>query len=159
MFLNSIGLNSNSLNFLGVVSLVLSLSLASSVQAETCTPLKVIGAVGTKVKKTVSPISTLVTNNNWNTDFAVPGGRSFNRYVATIMPENNANYDVKLNLKYSDKSSGEVYKQDNVAVKAGVPLNMSGAPRSQSEPFEVNVFVGGISAIGNTYSVSVAGCI
>lgn len=158
MFINPIGLNFNSFKFLGVVGLVLSLSLASTVQAETCTALKVIGAVGTKVKKTVSPISTLVTNNNWNTDFAVPDGRTFSRYVATIMPENNANYDVKLNLKYSDKSSSEVYKKDNAAVKVGVPLNMSGAPRSQSEPFEVNVFVGGISAIGNTYTVSVAGC-
>jgi hypothetical protein len=158
MFLNPIRLSLNGIKLIGVVSLVLSLSLASTVQAETCTALKIIGAEGVKVKKTVSPISTLVTNNNWNTDFAVPGGRSFNRYVATIVPENNANYDVKLNLKYSDKSSAEVYKQDNAAVKVGVPLNMVGAPRAQSEPYQVNVFVGGISAIGNTYTVSVAGC-
>ncbi len=153
MFLNS------GLKFLGVAVLLLSLSLASSVQAETCTALNVLGAAGTKVKKTVSPISTLVTNNNWNTDFAVPGGRSFNRYVATIVPENNANYDLKLNLKYSDNSSSEAYKKDNVAVKVGQPVRMSGVPQSQSEPFQVNVFVGGVSAIGNTYTVSVAGCV
>jgi hypothetical protein len=153
MFLNSIGLR-----FLGVVGILLGLSFASSVQAETCTALNVIGGTGTEVKKTVSPLSTLVSNNNWNTDFAIPSGSTFNRYVATILPENNANYDVKLILKYSDNSTSGAYRKDNVEVKVGRPLKLVGAPRSQSDPFQVNVFVGGISAIGNTYTVSVAGC-
>jgi len=152
-------LNPSRLRFLGVLGLLLSLALASSAQAETCSALNIIGATGTKAKKTVSPISTLVTNNNWNTDFAVAGGRSFNRYVATIVPENDANYDVKLSLKYSDNSSNEAYRKDGVPVKVGRPLRLVGVPRSQSEPFQVNVFVGGISAIGNTYTVSVAGCV
>ncbi|AFY74073.1 hypothetical protein Syn7502_02051 [Synechococcus sp. PCC 7502] len=150
--------NSTQITVLGLTGLLLGLSFALPIQAETCSALKVIGANGTKVQKTVSPISTLVTNNNWNTDFAVTGGRSFNRYVATIIPENNANYDVKLNLKYSDNSSTEVDKRDNVAVKVRQPLRLEGIPRSQGEPFQVNVFVGGINAIGNTYTVSVAGC-
>ncbi len=152
-------LNPTSLKLLGVgASLFLGLSFAFSTRAETCTALKVIGGKGYQVKKNVSPISTLVTNNNWNTDFAVPGGRSFNRYIATIIPENNANYDVKLNLKYSDNRVSESERRDNVAVKVHRPLRLEGIPLSVGEPFQINVFVGGISAIGNTYTVSVAGC-
>jgi hypothetical protein len=155
-------LNPISIKFLGIFGILLGVAFTSpieSVKAQTCVPLKVIGGNGTKVKKTVSPLSTLVTNNNWNTDFAVPGGRSFNRYVATIVPENNANYDVKLNLKYSDNTSNESDRQDNIAVKARQPLRLEGIPRSQSEPFQVNVFVGGNSATGNTYTLSVSGCV
>ena len=153
MFLNSIGIK-----VLGVAGILLGLSLAPSVQAETCSALNLIGGTGTEVKKTVSPMGTLVSNNNWNTDFAIPSGSTFNRYVATIVPENNANYDVKMNLKYSDNSTGGAYRKDNVAVKVGQPLRMVGTPRANSDPFQVNVFVGGISAIGNTYTVSVMGC-
>jgi hypothetical protein len=153
MFPNPIGIR-----VLGVAGILLGLSLAPSVRAETCTALNVIGGTGTEVKKTVSPMGTLVSNNNWNTDFAIPSGSTFNRYVATIVPENNANYDVKLNLKYSDNSTGGAYRKDNVAVKVGQPLRIVGTPRANSDPFQVNVFVGGISAIGNTYTVSVLGC-
>ncbi|PZO38447.1 MAG: hypothetical protein DCF19_16105 [Pseudanabaena frigida] len=154
MFLNSVNAK-----LLGILGLLISLSFVSSAQAETCTALNVIGATGTSVKKTVSPFSTLVTNNNWNTDFAVPSDRSFNRYVATIIPENNANFDVELNLKYSDNSSSRAYKKDNVAVKVGKPLRLVGSPQPQLDPFQVNVFIGGLNAIGNTYTLSVLGCI
>lgn len=142
-----------------VFGLLLSLSFTSSAQADECYPLNVIGGTGTTVKKTVSPFSTLVTSNNWNTDFSVPSDRSFNSYEATIVPENNANYDVELSLKYRDRSSSRAYKKDNVAVKVGQPLRLMGVPQSPSNPFQVNVFVGGLNAIGNTYSVSVEGCI
>lgn len=150
-------LNQSNLKFLGL-SMVLCLISTPSVQAQVCRPLKLIGGEGTRVKKTVSPISTLITNNNWNTDFAVPGGVPFSRYVATIVPENNANYDLKLNLKYSDNTSSEFYNQNNVAVKVRKPINMTAETGTQSEPYQINVFVGGISAIGNTYTVSVLGC-
>jgi hypothetical protein len=143
------------LGFLGLISLSL---LSSPSQAETCTDLNLIGGTGTKVTKTVSPFSTLVTNNNWNTDFAVPSDRSFNRYLATILPENNANYDIELNLKYNDSSSSSGYKKDNVAVVAGQQLVLSAMPISKRNPFQVNIFVGGLNAIGNTYTVSVSGC-
>ena len=142
-----------------VFGLLLSLSFVSSAQADECYPLNVIGDTGTTVKKTVSPFSTLVTSNNWNTDFTVPSDYSFNSYEATIVPENNANYDVELSLKYRDLSSSRSYKKDNVAVKVGQPLNLIGIPQSPRNPSQINVFVGGLNAIGNTYSVSVVGCI
>lgn len=150
--------NSNGLKLAGIAGLLLSLSLASSAQAQTCYPLNVIGGNGTAVKKTVSPFSTLVTNNNWNTDFAVPSSRVFDSYEATIASENNANYDVELNLKYSDNSSSTSYKKDSVEVTVGERLKLIGVPRSQRDPYQINVFVGGLNAIGNTYTVSVVGC-
>ncbi len=151
-------LNQSTLKFLGLSSLVLCLISTPSVQAQACRPLKLIGGEGTRVKKTVSPISTLITNNNWNTDFAVPGGVPFSRYIATIVPENKANYDLKLNLKYSDNTSTEFYNQNNVAAKVKRPINLTAETGTQTEPYQINVFVGGISAIGNTYTVSVLGC-
>lgn len=154
MFLKSL-----ELKLLVVFGLLLSLPFGSSAQADNCYPLNVIGDTGTIVKKTVSPFSTLVTGNNWNTDFAVPSDLSFNSYEATIVPENNANYDVELNLKYRDRSSVRSYKKDNVAVKVGQPLKLIGIPQSSGNPSQVNVFVGGLNAIGNVYSVSIEGCI
>ena len=147
------------LSFLGIIGLYLSLNFASPTHAETCEPLNVIGANGITVKKTVSPFSTLVTKNNWNTDFAVPSDRSYSRYVVTIDPQNNAYYDIELNLKYSDNSSSGAYKKANVAVKFGQPLIFIGVPQSRRDPYQVNVFIGGLNAIGNTYTVSVDGCI
>jgi hypothetical protein len=144
--------------FVGIFGLLVSLSFASSVRAETCAALYVVGGNGTSVKKTVSPFSTLLTSNNWNTDFSVPSDRSYDRYVATILPENDANYDVELNLKYSDNSSSTSYKKENISVRVGTPLRLVGLPRSQSDPYQVNVFIGGFNAIGNTYTVSVLGC-
>jgi hypothetical protein len=77
--------NSTRLKLAGTVGLLLSLSLGSSAQAETCYPLDVIGGDGTTVTKTVSPFSTLVTSNNWNTDFVVPSDRVFSSYEATTV--------------------------------------------------------------------------
>ncbi|TYQ25242.1 hypothetical protein [Pseudanabaena sp. UWO310] len=152
-------INSNGLRLLGMSGfLLLSLSFISSAQAQICTALNVIGANGTSVKKTVSPFSTLVTNNNWNTDFAVPSEQSFSQFVATIVPENIANYDLELNLKYSDESSDTSYKKENVGVTFAHPLNLVGRSRPNSNPYQVNVFIGGLNAIGNTYTVSVEGC-
>ena len=51
------------------------------------------------------------------------------------------------------------YKKDNVVVKLGQPLRLVGVPQSRRDPFQVNVFIGGLNVIGNTYTVSVDGCI
>ena len=151
--------NSNRLKLAGIIGLLLSLSFGTSAQAETCYPLDVIGGDGTAVTKTVSPFSTLVTRNNWNTDFAVPSNRAFTSYEATIVTESSANYDVELNLKYSDNSSSAAYKKFPAEIVFGEPLKVIGSPRAQRDPYQVNVFVGGLNAIGKTYTVSVTGCI
>ncbi len=143
---------------LGSLCLFSALLFTSPVKAETCRALNVIGGEGTKVTKTVSPLSTLVTNNNWNTDFSVPGGRANNRYVATLVSNNDAAYDIKLNLKYSNNTADELYAKNSQTLKVGQPFKISGEPRAKNEPYQINVFVGGLSAIGNTLTLSVDAC-
>lgn len=126
-------------------------------QAQTCTALRTVDGPGTQVQKKVSPPPAGVTRSNWNTDFAVPSGVRYSRYVATIVPQNQAEYQVQLNLKYADDSSSKVYDRA-VSLPRGRAFTIAGAPRVDANPYQVNVVVGGIRAVGNTYTVSVAGC-
>jgi hypothetical protein len=65
--------------------------------AEKCQAFEAVGGNGTTQTKTVTPPSVpfvpfvpfVSFSNNWNTDFAVPGGRTFKRYLVTIKPESN----------------------------------------------------------------------
>ncbi len=124
-----------------------------------CTPLRAVGGSGTRVRKRVSPAGTLVTSNNWNTDFAVPGGNAFRRYTVTVAPENDGQYSIHAYLKYGNDTADQFYNQDNVPLSRGRRLILSGQPRSgNQQPFQVNVSVGGTVALGNTYTVSVVGC-
>jgi hypothetical protein len=132
--------------------------LPVSAQTTTCTPLKVVGGQGTEVKKSVSPPGTLATRNNWNTDFAVPGGTTFQKFTAIIVPQDSGKYDITVNLKYSNKTSTEVYKKNSVELTKGQPLKISGSPSSNNQPYQVAVQVGGVRKVGKTYSVSVVGC-
>ncbi len=129
-----------------------------SVSAQTCVPLKAIGGQGTQVKKSVSPPGLLVSRNNWNTDFAVPGGVAFRRFTATIIPSDDANYNIAVYLKYSNKTSDNLYNKNSVHLIKGQPLRISGSPRSTNQPYEVNVRVGGLKKLNNTYTVSAVGC-
>jgi hypothetical protein len=132
-------------------------SAQSPVQAQSCTPLRVVEGTGTQVEKTVSLPGTLTTRSNWNTDFSVPNGRSFRRYVATFTPRNSGNYTVQMSLKYANNTSGEVYDQ-TATFEQGRSYTISGAPRLNATPYQVNVSVGGVPVTGNTYILSVAGC-
>lgn len=125
-----------------------------------CTPLNVIGGKGgTEVKKTISPPGLLVSRNNWNTDFAVPGGVNFSKYTVTIVADDTADYNIEVYLKYSDKTSEQVYKNKAVPLKKGEPLIVSGTPGSSSkQPYQVNIQVGGGTKLGKTYTASVVGC-
>jgi hypothetical protein len=40
----------------------------------------------------------------------------------------------------------------------GQPLEIIATPRQNQIPYQVNVLVGGLEAIGNSYKVSVKGC-
>ncbi|MBD2099474.1 hypothetical protein H6F94_00990 [Leptolyngbya sp. FACHB-261] len=131
----------------------------SPAQAQACTALAVVGGRGTQVRKTVSPAGTLVTGNNWNTDFAVPNGNRFRRYTVTILPENDGQYNIQMYLKYSNDTSDQFYNQNNVRLTRGRRFYVSGQPRDNSnQPYQVNVYVGGTVALGNTYTASVVGC-
>lgn len=142
---------------IAVVSSVVCFSLP--VSAQTCTPLRVVEGEGTQtqVQKSVSPPSTGVTRSNWNTDFVVPSRQVFRRYVATITPENGGEYIIKMALKYNDDTEDDVYEQ-TVSLQEGKPLTIPGGSRLNATPFQVNLEIGGLQAVGKSYTVSVSGC-
>jgi hypothetical protein len=71
--------------------------------------LSLLGGQGSEVTKTVSPptipgpFGIKVTRNNWNTDWAVPGGRKFKSFVTTIVSEDGGSFDIRMFLKYSSR--------------------------------------------------------
>ncbi len=126
--------------------------------AQTCTSLKVVGAPGTRIEKTVSvPGAGLIARNNWNTDFTVPRGQSFRSYVATVTPKSTANFSIQMSLKYPNNAADTVFNQ-KVELKQDKPFTMTGSPRIGVTPFQVNLSVGGVEAVGSNYTVSVVGC-
>jgi hypothetical protein len=149
--------------FWGMTALLFSVQLPT--QAETCTPLSLVGGQGSEVTKIVSgptipgPFGIKVKRNNWNTDWAVPGGRKFQRFVATIVSENGGSFDIRMFLKYSDQTAEEFFNQNGKRLEPGTPLKIEATPRPEDNPFQVNVFVNGLPAIGQTYRASVVGCL
>jgi hypothetical protein len=129
----------------------------SPAQAQSCRALPVVGGSGTEVEKSVSPPSTGVTRSNWNTDFFVPSNRSFRRYVARIVPKNGGEYNVTMSLKYNNDTADRAFER-TIDLPEGKPYDIQGAARNNATPYQVNVEVGGVQAIGNTYTVSAFGC-
>jgi hypothetical protein len=126
--------------------------------AQVCTPLKAIGATRSPVQKKVSvPGAGVVARNNWNTDFSVPNPGAYSYYVATVNPRNGGTYSIQMALKYPNDTADTVYDQ-KIELKQGSPLNISGSPRMSGKPYQVNLSVGGVEAVGNTYTVAVSGC-
>lgn len=96
-----------------------------------------------------------VGRDNRNTDFAVPPRSRFRYYIARLTPENNANYNVTINLKYPDRTSSEVLKREG-------PLNryylvsQSFRTPTDRQPYQVNANI--VTPRNNAYSVSILGC-
>ncbi|EKQ70804.1 hypothetical protein OsccyDRAFT_1109 [Leptolyngbyaceae cyanobacterium JSC-12] len=143
---------------IGSVMLVSAIALITSpANAQTCAALPVVGGSGARVQKTVSPPGAgPVVRDNWNTDFSV-GRQGYRSYVATITPKNSGTYTILMNLKYSNDSVDKVF-DEKVVLKQGQPYRIQGTTRIGSTPYQVNLSVGGVEAIGNTYVASVAGC-
>jgi hypothetical protein len=135
------------------------LTLQNKASAQSCSPLEVVDGKGSAVKKSVSPPTTGITNSNWNTDFSVSGDTKFRSYVVNVVPIKTGNYDVKAYLKYSNNTSDQIYDKTNIKLIAGQPLEIVAQSRQQQLPYQVNVMVGGLEAIGNTYQVSARGCV
>jgi hypothetical protein len=141
----------------GVVGMTLLAGVPTQAQGQTCVPLQVVDGRGTQVEKSVSPPGTGVTRDNWNTDFVVPDGSQFNRYVAQISPNDAGEYRLFMALKYNNDTSDTVY--DRVQQLSETNLyTIQGRPRNRPGPYQVNVAVGGLRAIGKNYTVSVLGC-
>lgn len=139
-------------------------SIPLSVQAETCTPISVVGGQGSEVTKTVAqptipgPFGINITRNNWNTDWAVPGGTNFRRFVVTITSNDGGPFDIKVYLKYSDQTADDFYNREGIQLTPGQPLKIEATPRPENSPYQVNLFVNGIASLGKTYTASVVAC-
>jgi hypothetical protein len=124
--------------------------------AQTCEPLPVLGSTSTEVNKTVSPPGLLLVNTNWNTDFVADG--SYDYFLVNFTSESGETYDVDVNLKYPDDSVDSAYSIREGTFPEGETVVIEASSRVASDPYQVNLRVGGIYAEGNTYSASVSGC-
>ncbi|MBC8122120.1 MAG: hypothetical protein H7Y22_09810 [Gemmatimonadaceae bacterium] len=135
------------------------LLMIPTASAATCTPLEPLGSKVTAVKKSISPPGTFVTDNNWNTDFAVPGNARFERFVTTIKPDSDGQYDIRVVLKYSDGSSDIAFEQTGKSLGKGKAFEVSGKPANlEKQPFQINASVGGPVSTGKSYTLSTVGC-
>ena len=151
---------------LGTLAALLSFPLAA--QAERCVPIPLVGGQGNTITKTVSPptipagplgmLGVDVTRNNWNTDWAIPGGAKFRHFFVTITPQDTAQFNIQVFLKYSDQTTGEFFNSQNATFTANQPIVVKAEPRPEDEPYQVNVLVNGLEALGKTYTASVVGC-
>ncbi len=148
-------------------TLTLFLSVAVSVNAQTCTPLAIVKGEGTSVTKRISPPNAQTIpklpvgyRGNWDTDFVVPHNSNFSQYIATIRSESTepAEYRIKMYLKYSDDTADETFDQE-VPLQPGQSVEAVGRPRAGNQPYQINVNVGGYESIGYSYTLSVEGCI
>jgi len=149
--------------WLGTLSLALALNWPLSA-SETCVPIPLIGGQGNQVTKTVSQptvpsvFGVDITRNNWNTDWAVPGGSNFRRFVTTVSVPRAASFDIRLFLKYSDQTNQEFFNTNGVRIEPGKPLTIEATIREGDQPFLVNLFANGIQHLGNTYTASTVAC-
>jgi hypothetical protein len=127
------------------------------VRSQTCYPLRVVGGQSTQIQKKVSAPGTVLVRSNWNTDFVVPSEQVFNRFVVTVVPKNGGEYKLQMSLKYNNDTADQVYNQ-TAKLPEGRPFNMAGPKRNNATPYQVNVSVGGLAAVGNSYTVSAVGC-
>jgi hypothetical protein len=142
-----------SLVAIGAIALV-----SHPVSAQTCTPLRAVGGNGTRVEKTISvPGAGPITRDNWNTDFVVPAGAAYSAYTATITPRNKGTYSVQMNLKYPNGTVDKVYDQ-KIELAERKPLNIRGSSRISGKPYQINLSVGGVEVVGNTYTAAVSAC-
>jgi hypothetical protein len=135
-----------------------------SFSAKNCTPLKAVGGEEgqTVVQKTASapriPIGIgNLKRDNWNTDFAIASSAKYKRFVATLTPQTDGIYSIKMSLKYSDGSSDEVYNS-KPDLSSGKPFVITGKPRAKEQPYQVNIFVGDTESILKSYKIAVEAC-
>jgi len=147
---------------LGIAMTSVGLGFASTLmvslpaQADTCTPLRVVGGQGFEVRKRIERRGGIVTSNNWNTDFIVPGGVRFNYYTITITAENTANYNVAAHFKYPDNSSSTVFENGSLPLQQWKPRSLNVKSPTGRQPFQVNLRIGGNN--GNVYRARISAC-
>lgn len=153
----------NRSSVVGFLSIFLGLQIP--VYAETCTPIPLVGGQGSTVTKTVSeptipaPFGIDITHNNWNTDWAVPSeNNTFRRYLVEVSSNDGGSFDIRMYLKYSDQTADQIFNKQGVNIANDKPLKIEAPPRPNAQPYQVNLFVGGVGSLGQTYTATVMGC-
>ncbi|MDX2228159.1 MAG: hypothetical protein NW220_00885 [Leptolyngbyaceae cyanobacterium bins.349] len=125
---------------------------------ETCVAFRPLGSNTYEVRKSVSSTGvTPGTRNNWDTDFVVPPGTRFTRYIATVTSETPENYNIIINFRFADNTARQVFRRDGVRLVGGVPFQIIGEPPTgANQPVQINTNISGRQ--GATYRVSVSGC-
>ncbi|WP_342596978.1 hypothetical protein VKI21_15910 [Cyanobacterium aponinum UTEX 3222] len=156
-------ININSLSIVSFLGIFFALQIP--VSAENCTPIPLVGGQGSTVTKTVStptipaPFGINITRNNWNTDWAVPSNNNtFRRYLVEISSNDGGPFDIRIYLKYSDQTADQFFNQEAVNIVTNKPLKIESTPRPDAQPYQVNLFVGGLESLGKTYTAIVMGC-
>ena len=149
--------------FLGLIISLLS-TIHLPAKAQTCTALPLVGGKGTEVDKTITtpsipgPFGIQIAGSNWNTDWSVPNTQRFNSYKARIISDKGGTFSIKMYFKYSDDTSDPFYEQSDLKLAAKEPLEVESTIRRTDQPYQVNIFVGGVKSIGNQYKAVVYGC-
>ncbi len=137
-------------------------------QAENCVPIPLVGGRGNMVTKTVAPptipagplgmLGLNITRNNWNTDWAVPGGTTFKKFIVKVTSNESTPFDIRMYLKYSDQTAAEFFHQTSFTFKPNTPLEIVASATPEEQPYQVNLFVNGLDSLGKTYTATVVGC-
>ncbi|MBL1175249.1 hypothetical protein [Pantanalinema sp. GBBB05] len=64
---------------------------------------------------------------------------------------------MQVHLKYNDNTADTIYNQV-IELPERQAFALTGVPRANANPYQVNLQVGGIPVIGNSYRISVSGC-
>jgi hypothetical protein len=128
-------------------------------RAEKCVPLSVVGGSGNEVTKTVT--MTRIPGffrDNWNTDWAIPNTNRFSSYKAVIVSTQEGQFDIKMYLKYSDGTADPFYEQNNFTINPKNPLKVEINSRRREQPYQLNMSIGGLNAVGYEYKAYAYGC-
>ena len=119
-------------------------TMAQPVQAQSfpkappnCIYLREVTTGRSEIRKVIA-----ANNSNANTDFVVPPGRKLTSYIGKMIPENNARYQVQVNLKYADNTTSQVVNR-TVQAKRFFLYQQPFRTPTNAQPFQVNARVSG----------------
>jgi len=125
-----------------------------------CTPLNLVGSKhGLHIdKKTISAPTTGSSITNWNSEFEIPGGKSFPRYVATIKTSQKGSYDLKMALAYPDGNAKTYVEKTGHRMSINGTYKMTALPDPKAQPYRVRVLTGGKKVQGKVVKIQVDAC-
>ena len=150
-----------------LIAVIISLFNTLNVVAQTpknCTPLSLVGGKGSEIDKTITtpsipgPCGIKLASDNWNTDWSISNPQMFRSYLARIVSDEGGNFTIKIYLKYGDNSADPFYERNEVELEPKKPLEVKMINRRQEQPYQVNIFVGGVKSLGSQYKATVFGC-